>query len=244
MTARLFVEAALATDAEMALPPGAARHAQVLRMRPQQQVVLFDGRGGEWEAIVLHMGRSEVRVRVERHREVDRELPVRVTLAFGMPANERLDALVEKATELGVARLDPLVTQRSVLRVEGERAQRKRDHLHAVAVAACEQCGRTRVPQVAAIAAFASAAPTWADDDAALFALSLAPEARPWMQAIAPALHARRALRFVSGPEGGWSEAEERALREAGATPVSLGPRTLRADTAPLAALAAVAAML
>ena len=244
MTARFHVgSSALRAGSEVPLPPGAARHVQVLRLQPGEPIVLFDGTGGEWDATVVRMGRSEVSVRIGAHRAVDRELPVRVTLAFGMPANERLDALVEKATELGATRLEPLLCQRSVLRVEGERARRKRDHLQAVAVAACEQCGRTLVPDVAPVRGFGDAVGAWAADGTALFVLSLAAAARPWAQAVAPVVAAGRQLRFVSGPEGGLSDSEERTLIAAGAVPVSLGPRTLRADTAPLMALAALAAM-
>jgi 16S rRNA (uracil1498-N3)-methyltransferase len=244
MTARFHVDAGLLrAGGELSLPPGAARHVQVLRLQPGDAIVVFDGSGGEWDATVARMGRSEVSVRIGAHHAVDRELPVCVTLAFGMPANERLDALVEKATELGAARLEPLLCQRSVLRVEGERARRKRDHLQAVAVAACEQCGRTLVPPVMPVSGFGDAVAAWATDGAALFVLSLGAAARPWSQAVAPVVEAGRNLRFVSGPEGGLSEAEELALLGAGAVPVSLGPRTLRADTAPLMALAALAAM-
>lgn len=244
MPARFHIDGnALRSGGELSLPAGAARHVQVLRLQPGERIVVFDGTGGEWDATVVQMGRSEVRVRLDAHRGLDRELAVRVTLAFGMPANERLDALVEKATELGATRLEPLLCQRSVLRVEGERARRKRDHLQAVAVAACEQCGRTLVPEVAPVGSFGGAVASWATDEAALFVLSLASSARPWLDAVKPAVQAGRHLRFVSGPEGGLSESEERALLAAGAVPVSLGPRTLRADTAPLMALAALAAM-
>jgi 16S rRNA (uracil1498-N3)-methyltransferase len=148
MTIRLFVETPLAANTEMALPPGPARHAQVRRVQPGEALVLFDGHGGEWLARITSMGRSEVRVAVETHIAADRELPLAVTLAVGMPANERMDILVEKATELGVAAIQPLLCERSVLRLAGERAERKREHWQAVAVAASEQCGRTRVPVV------------------------------------------------------------------------------------------------
>jgi len=234
MTIRLFVETPLAASTEMALPPGPARHAQVRRVQPGESLILFDGRGGEWRARVTTMGRSDVRVAVEQHVEVERELPLAVTLAVGMPANERMDILIEKATELGVAAVQPLLCERSVLRPTGERAERKREHWQAVAVAASEQCGRTRVPLLKPICALGA----W---------LALRP-ASPAGWLLSPSPSAARPTRptwppsgplvVLSGPEGGLSPAEEEAARAAGFIAISLGPRVLRAETAPLALLA------
>jgi 16S rRNA (uracil1498-N3)-methyltransferase len=235
MPPRLYVDPPLSHGSQISLPSGAARHVQVLRLQPGAAVTLFDGAGGEWSATVERMGRSEVQVRVGEHHAVDRELPLPVTLALGMPANERMDTLVEKATELGVAEIQPLVCQRSVLRPSGERAQKKVAHWQAVAVAACEQSGRTRVPHIAPVLAF---------DD--------------WLARLGPADGTRRVLLSfagaplgvdetqagvlcLSGPEGGLTGAEEAAARTEGFVPCSLGPRVLRADTAPLALLAHLA---
>ncbi len=154
---RLHAEVPLAAGATVELPPAAARHVQVLRLQPGAALRLFDGRGGEAAATVLEIGRREVRVRVDAVEAVERELPLAVTLAVGVPANDRMDALVEKAVELGAAAIVPLVCERSVLRLEGERAARRIAHWQAVAVAACEQCGRNRVPAVAPFAAL----PAW-----------------------------------------------------------------------------------
>ncbi|MDP3086339.1 MAG: RsmE family RNA methyltransferase, partial [Rubrivivax sp.] len=131
MPIRLYVDTPLHEGAEMSLPPGPARHAQVRRVQPGDALILFDGGGGEWPARVLAMGRSEVWVAVGANLPVDRELALAVTLAVGMPANERMDILVEKATELGVACIQPLVCERSVLRLSGERAERRREHWQA-----------------------------------------------------------------------------------------------------------------
>jgi 16S rRNA (uracil1498-N3)-methyltransferase len=245
MPPRFFVDLPLESGVALMLPGGPARHVQVLRLQPGAAITLFNGAGGEWAAEVLRIGRSEVQVRLGTHDPIERELPLAVTLALGMPANERMDTLVEKATELGVAAIEPLICTHSVLRLSGERAERKRAHWQGIAVAAAEQCGRTRLPLIGAIRSFAEAL----DDEAAgttetaRFVLSLRPQARPWSQCVAaPSLDGVRGLRLISGPEGGLSDAEERRAIEAGALPVSLGPRTLRADTAPLAALAALAA--
>ena len=220
----------------MALPEAAARHVQVLRLQPGDALTLFDGRGGEWAAEVTAMGRREVSVRVGAFTDVSRELPLAVTLAVGMPANERMDALVEKACELGVAAIQPLLCERSVLRLAGERAQKKVAHWQGVAVAACEQSGRTRVPRVEPVRAL----PEWLaalgpPDETARVLLSLR-DASPL-----PSLRDGQPLIALSGPEGGLSEGEEGQARRSGFVPVSLGARTLRADTAPLALLAHVA---
>src|SRR5882724_9872480 len=145
---RFHCPAPLATGQSLELPAHAARHVQVLRLQPGAGITLFTGEGGEFEAVIEHMGRTQVRVHVGEHAAIEREAPRNVQLAIGMPANERMDWLVEKATELGAAALWPLVAERSVLKLTGERAQKKRAHWQGVAVAACEQCGRNRIPRV------------------------------------------------------------------------------------------------
>ncbi len=234
MPARLYLDQPLQADSLMDLPAGAARHVQVLRLQPGDALTLFNGRGGEWQARVHQMGRSQVSVQVLAHDPIERELAQPVTLAVGMPANERMDALVEKATELGVAALQPLVCERSVLRLSGERAERRQAHWQAVAIAACEQSGRTRVPTVAPIRTLAEWLATQPVTPGAA-ACVLDPRAP-----VAP-LQAERPVIFLSGPEGGLSEAEVRQAEAAGFRPLGLGPRILRADTAPLAVLAALA---
>jgi 16S rRNA (uracil1498-N3)-methyltransferase len=233
MPPRLFIDRPLLAGTTIALPPGPARHVQVLRLQPGAALMLFDGSGAEAQASVLQIGRSEVTVQIGATTEVDRELPFHVTLALGMPANERMDALVEKATELGVAAIQPLVCERSVLRLAGERALKKVAHWQAVALAACEQSGRTRVPVIAPVLAL----PQW------LRALP-ADERSRWLLGFRDALPigalalATAGVVCLSGPEGGLSPDEEAAARAAGFAAVSLGPRVLRADTAPLALLA------
>ncbi|TWO70839.1 16S rRNA (uracil(1498)-N(3))-methyltransferase [Caenimonas sedimenti] len=219
----------LAAGLVIDLPAGAARHVQVLRMQPGMALTLFDGRGGEYQAVVEQMGRSDVRVQVGAHDPVERE-PVRaVHLAVGMPANERMDWLVEKAAELGAASIQPLQAQHSVLRLQGERAQKKQAHWQGVAVAACEQSGRNRVPTVHPVRAFnewlaSQPAPGWM--------LSLRDGAVPLAQ-----VKASGEVTLLSGPEGGLAPAEEDAAIAAGWRPARLGPAVLRAETAPLAAL-------
>lgn len=245
MSARLFIDSPLAAGQELALPDTAARHAQVLRLQPGQTLVLFNDQGGEWTARIEHMGRRDVQVRVLDHADVDRELPLAVTLSVGMPANERFEWLIEKATELGVAAIEPLVCERSVVRSAAERAQRKLDHWRGVAIAAAEQCGRTRVPRIEPVQPFAQ----WlkarqASPDLPLLLLAFA-DAQPLAALPASAWHQRQGLRVLSGPEGGLSPVEEQGARALGVTTaVRLGTRVLRAETAPLVALATLASML
>ncbi len=239
---RLHCPLPLTQGAALELPAGAARHVQVLRLQPGEQVTLFNGEGGEYEAEILEMGRQHVAVRVGAHHAVDREATLAVHLALAVPAGERMDWLVEKATELGAASIQPLLAERSVLRLAGERAERKQQHWQAVAVAACEQCGRNRVPAVHAMRPLRE----WlAAQAVAGLVLSLQQGSEALAAAVAraplsPALspEGRGGVTLLSGPEGGLAPAEEQAALAAGWRPVHLGPRILRAETAPLAALA------
>ena len=239
---RLFVDPPLVAGTSLVLPPGAARHVQVLRLQPGDALTLFDGRGGEASASVLKIGRADVTLQVGERVEVDRELPFAVTLALGMPANERMDALVEKATELGAAAIQPLVCARSVLRLAGERADKRLAHWRAVAVSACEQSGRTRLPVLQPVrplvdwlAGLASPRPGEAPPRRWLLSLGVADDDL----AAAPALGADTLV--LSGPEGGLDANEEALAIGCGFRRLSLGPRVLRADTAPLAFLVALA---
>jgi len=244
---RFYCPTPLTTGDLLDLPASAARHVQVLRLQPGDVITLFNGgpdvptsSGGEFEATVTQMGRSHVQVRVGAHAAVEREAALQVHLAVGMPANERMDWLVEKATELGVASIQPLTTERSVLRLTGERADKKQAHWQSVAVAACEQCGGNRVPRVHPVQTLAQWLKAPAPLDAAKpqrLLLSLRPESVGLREA---AHHTASDITFLSGPEGGLSAAEEDAALAQGFTSVTLGPRVLRSETAALAALAAL----
>jgi 16S rRNA (uracil1498-N3)-methyltransferase len=230
---RFFVDTPLLQPGEFVLPAGAARHVQVLRLQPGDGLTLFDGSGPQWRAEVTAMGRSEVRVRLLAAEQPPCELERAVTLAVVMPANDRMDFVVEKATELGAGALQPLISDRSVLRLSGERAEKKRAHWQGVAIAAAEQSGRTvptRIEPVMTLAAWLAALPAPADEE---WRGLLSPRAAQPLAAFPQ----QRAL-FLSGPEGGLSNAEEDAARVHGFAAVTLGPRVLRADTAPLAVLA------
>ena len=240
---RFFCPALLRTGDVLDLPAGAARHVQVLRLQPGDAITLFNhgpgwqgpSPGGEFEARVTLMGRSQVQVEIGAHLAIEREARRAVHLAVGMPANERMDWLVEKAAELGVASIQPLMTERSVLRLAAERAAKKVDHWQSVAIAACEQCGGNRVPSIHAVKTL----PQWL---AALDTGGLQPVLLSLREGTQPLqkleLAAAAGTLFLSGPEGGLSAGEENTAMAAGFRPVTLGPRVLRSETAALTALA------
>jgi len=236
---RFYCPVDLCPSAELNLPAGAARHVQVLRLQPGSPITLFNGRpdaqghSGEYDATVTQMGRSSVQVRVGAFIPALREPALQVHLALGMPANERMDWLVEKAAELGVVSVQPLMTERSVLRLSGERADKKVAHWQSIAQAACEQCGGNRVPQVHPVQLLS----TWLAQGSGAMHTRLLLSLQPGTQALAQVFCSDQ-VTLVSGPEGGLSPQEETAAIAAGFQPVTLGPRVLRAETAALAALA------
>ena len=227
-------------DAVVTLPAAAARHVQVLRLQPGGALVVFNGSDGfDWPGEIVRMGRRDVDVRLGAPLPVARELACAVTIALGIPANDRMDALVEKAGELGAAAIQPLVCERSVVRLAGERAAAKRAHWQAVATAASEQCGRARVSAVHAVAPLAS----WLESPGAAaparrVVLSLEPTAPGPEEALAAHAAPGTPIVVLSGPEGGLAPGEEDAAVARGFVRVGLGPRVLRADTAPLVLLA------
>lgn len=241
---RFFCPIALQTGQSLDLPPTAARHVQVLRMQPGQSVLLFGSGQGQWRACIEEIGRSHVRVCPQEFADIARETPLRVHLVMALVANDRMDHLLEKATELGAASFSPLETERCVVKLSGDRAEKRRQHWQAVVASACEQCGRNTVPQVLptqSLTHYLSSFPLLHNNRSARYLLSLSEQAQPLMRvAGATQFQPSSSIDLVSGPEGGWSMTEESHLVQAGLIQVSLGPRTLRADTAPLAALSAL----
>ena len=231
----------------MELSATTARHVQVLRMQPGQTITLFNGAGGEFEAVIEHMGRQDVRVLVGAHQAIEREAPHQVHLAVVMPANDRMDWLVEKATELGVQRITPLMSQHSVLRLQGERADKKLAHWQAVAISACEQCGRNTLPHIEPLQNLS----TWLQGDwvanlintkdarsaTQAVVLSLHPSTQD-LSEFATTKHQSTYWLLLNGPEGGLTDEEDTLARVKGFAAVNLGARVLRAETAALAALA------
>ncbi|MBK1680678.1 16S rRNA (uracil(1498)-N(3))-methyltransferase [Rhodocyclus tenuis] len=228
----------LAAGASLVLPEAAARHAgRVLRLRVGDMITLFDGAGGEHDARISALGRSEVVVEVLAHSARERESPLLVTLVQALQSGDKMDLTVQKAVELGVSRIVPVLSRRSVVRLDGERAVRRVEHWRGVAASACEQCGRNRVPEVAELAALER----WLAQPPAAGALRLmlAPGA-PATLASLPRPAAGERIELLIGAEGGLAPEEMRAAALAGFVAVRLGPRVLRTETASLAALAAM----
>ena len=237
--ARFYCPLPLVAGQVVDLPPTAARHVQVLRMQPGHALTLFNGEGGEFSAEVQHMGRSDVSVVVGEYRDVEREAACQVHLAVGMPANERMDWLVEKATELGVYRITPLMTERSVIRLTGERAEKKQAHWQAVAASASEQCGRNRVPVIDMPERLdAWLARQTPQADVVHGVLSLHASTQPLNALREGAAGSAKSWVLLNGPEGGLTDAEDATARAKGFVALSLGQRVLRAETAALGALA------
>jgi 16S rRNA (uracil1498-N3)-methyltransferase len=237
---RFYCPTPLLEGASIELPSVAARHVQVLRMQPGHSLTLFNGEGGEFDAQIAHMGRSDVRVTVGQHLAIERETSRQVHLAVGMPANDRMDWLVEKATELGVARITPLMTERSVMRLNGERADKKQAHWQAIAASACEQCGRNRVPRIDApqrLDAWMGTANSAVAHKAVLSLHDSTRDLQEWAMDSEQALANQRNWLLLNGPEGGLSDAEDALARANGFAAIGLGHRILRAETAALAGL-------
>jgi len=235
---RFHVPQPLAENTRLVLPEAAAHHAvRVLRLRAGDAVTLFNGLGGEWAARIAAIGKHEVEAEVIRHDPVERESPLIVTLVQALSSGERMDLAIQKAVELGVARIVPVESERCVVRLRGERARRRVAHWQAVVIGACEQCGRNRVPEVAALRPLE----TWlaaADGPATRWLLS---PAAPVALRTLPAPD--RPVEILVGPEGGLTETETVIAQRIGYTPVRLGPRVLRTETAAPALLAALQAL-
>jgi len=234
---RFYCPAALAEGVCCELPEGAARHAaRVLRLRVGDAATLFDGAGGEYRARIAAIERGRVSADVLEWRAAACESPLRVTLVQALQSGEKMDLTVQKAVELGVARIVPVLSRRSVVRLEGERAARRGEHWRGVAVSACEQSGRNTVPEVAGLIGLERWLARPAPPDTVR--LMLAPGSDKSLAALAPP--GGRAIELLVGAEGGLAPEEMRLAVAAGFVAIRLGPRILRTETAGLAALAAM----
>jgi 16S rRNA (uracil1498-N3)-methyltransferase len=233
---RIHCDVRLGPGAQFALAPEAAQHvSKALRLKTGDALTVFDGRGGEYEAVIQRVDRERVDVKVGAARDVERESALAIGLVQGLPEADKMDWIIQKAVELGVGWIQPLVCDRSVVRLAGERAARREAHWRRVAVAACEQSGRNRIPEVRATLAYQS----WIAEPSQLPRWMLQPGAPALASHAAPA----GPFELLVGPEGGLSDRERELALYRGCEPVALGPRVLRTETAPLAALAAIHAL-
>jgi 16S rRNA (uracil1498-N3)-methyltransferase len=232
---RVYTEEALESGKRCLITGSAANHMmRVLRLGIGSTVTLFNGIGGEYAARIESLQRNTVTVKVSARAATERESPLAVTLAQGVSRGERMDWVVQKATELGVRRIAPLFTERSVVRLDTRQAQKKSQHWRGIAVAACEQCGRNRLPELATPMALADFLASDAPGDA--LRLLLSPAGKLRIGALQPV----EKITLLIGPEGGLTPDEKAAAIAGGFVEVQLGPRVLRTETAAIAALAAL----
>jgi 16S rRNA (uracil1498-N3)-methyltransferase len=238
MIARLFCDGALVAGAEMDLPDGVAHHAaRVLRLKSGDAVTLFNGQGGEFAARLARVESHRVVASVEAWRDIERESPLQVTLVQGLASADRMDLAIQKAVELGAAAVQPVTTARSVARLDAERAQKRRAHWQQIVIAACEQCGRNRVPAIHPLLDLAQ----WLDESTrAPTSWLLDPDEGTALGALPrPA----SPIECLIGPEGGLDAHESAMARAAGFVGVRAGPRVMRTETAGAAMLAAANAL-
>jgi 16S rRNA (uracil1498-N3)-methyltransferase len=231
---RVFIDAPLEPGTRVTLEGNAASHlTRVLRLRVGASLALFNGQGGEYSASIDKAHGGSVTVAIGAASAIERESPLELTLAQGVSRGERMDLVVQKATELGVSRLVPLLTERSVVQLSAQHAQRKANRWRAIAVAACEQCGRNRLPQLAAPGALSD----FLRGAGAVghTRLLLSPDGTATLAELARPV---AGVTVLIGPEGGLTDEEAQAAMAAGFTAVRLGPRVLRTETAAIAALA------
>ncbi len=219
---------------EIDLPAGMVRHLiQVLRMREGQEIVLFNGEDGiDYQAVLTETGRRQARARILSSGDPEPLPDLQIHLALGISRGERMDLAIQKAVELGISSIAPLVTERSLKKLTPERLEKKRQHWHRVIISACEQSGRRRLPSLHAPQDLGS----WLKNPLPQ-TLLLDPKARHCLKEVPRPV---QQLGLLIGPEGGFSERERTLAKEAGCTGVRLGPRILRTETAPLAAIAAI----
>ncbi len=228
---RVYLDAPLEAGGRVTLTGSAARHlTRVLRLRPGQALTLFNGGGGEYAATIEAVHGEKIAVAVGEAQAIERESPLSLTLAQGVSRGERMDLVVQKATELGASSIVPLLTERSVVRFSAPQAARKLEHWRAIAIAACEQSGRNRLPKVLSLLPLAD----FLGQAGSGSRLLLSPTGSIRIQDVPSPISS---VTVLIGPEGGLADAEQSAALAAGFTAVRLGPRILRTETAAIAAL-------
>jgi 16S rRNA (uracil1498-N3)-methyltransferase len=235
---RIHLDTPLSEGASLALPESAFRHlVQVLRMREGETFTAFDGHGGEYDAVLVEIGKRSATAKLLARHDVDRESPLDLTLAQCISKGERMDYTLQKAVELGVTRVVPLISSRSVVRLDDDRWEKKLEHWRGVITAASEQSGRTRLPILEAVQDL----PGWLVDERARGdRITLDPNGRHTLRDLP---HRHGPVTFLVGPEGGLSDSELEQARRAGFVGIRIGPRVLRTETAGVAAIAVIQAL-
>ena len=228
---RIYTEQVLIANCPLALEAGPSAHiARAMRMRVGDQLTLFNGQGGEFDACVNAVDKKTVTVDVGTHRDTEIESPLAIHLGIAISRGDRMDWIVQKATELGVQRLSPLLTERTEVKLKSDRAEKKTQHWQQIAIAACEQCGRNTIPKVEPLQSLTSwVGTTEADRKLVLHHRALAETANGSTPST---------IALLIGPEGGLSPVEISLAEDAGYQALRLGPRIMRTETAPLAAMA------
>ncbi len=231
---RFYVDFALSPDSVVELPDNVVRHLNVLRVKNTEEIVLFNGNGKAYPALPEVLEKRRASVRILREEATDNESPLNITLVQAVSAAERMDFTLQKSVELGVAEIRPIISERCVVRLSGERAEKRVARWQEIVVSACEQSGRNIVPKVLPLTTYAQALQQLPQETTKLLmSLNRA-------QKLSDVQPQSGKVVFMVGPEGGWTEKEEQQAFDAGFQSVTLGKRVLRTETASLAAIAAM----
>lgn len=231
---RFYVDFALSPDSVVELPDNVVRHLNVLRVKNTEEIVLFNGNGKSYPALPEVLEKRRASVRILREEATDNESPLNITLVQAVSAAERMDFTLQKSVELGVAEIRPVISERCVVRLSGERAEKRVARWQEIVVSACEQSGRNIVPKVLPLTTYAQALQQLPQETTKLLmSLNRA-------QKLSDVRPQPGKVVFMVGPEGGWTEKEEQQAFDAGFQSVTLGKRVLRTETASLAAIAAM----
>ena len=235
---RLFCDFPLAIGENIELPKDAARHIMVLRLSAGDTLTLFNGLGGEYQARITRIDRQRVTTEIVSHSSREAELPYRITLAQGIPEATNMDWIIEKSVELGVSDIIPLAAQRSVVRLNNDRAEKRLSRWQAIASSVAQQCGRNRLPHIASPVGTGEYLRQTTPSPRILFSPRATETLSEWARHQKP-----QNITLLIGPEGGFSPEEENMAEQQGVTFLSMGPRILRTETAGLAAVAAINAL-